>query len=303
MAKTAAAGAPGAVASGKLVSLAIGMMLLATLLFAFVDTSTKWLLGAGLTAMQLAFMRYSVQLAVTVVDVGRRGFRGFGAARDQMGLLVLRAALLVGATLVNFVALNFLSLTVASSIMFTAPIIVSVLAGPLLGEQVGPWRWGAIALGFLGVLVVVRPFGEAFQWAALMMLIPATGVAFYSILTRRLAGDVDPGIMQFVLGAVGTLVLAPLAIWTWVAPSSLLEVVLMVGLGVFAWLGHELLIRAHIHAEANMLMPFSYIILVYLAIAGWLVFGDVPDRWTILGTALIVMSGLIIWRRDTMRQQ
>ncbi|MDE0344179.1 MAG: DMT family transporter [Boseongicola sp.] len=279
-------------------TVAVLMMLFANFTFAVVDTSSKWLLGAGYVAVQLAFFRYATQFAITSgVLAGLRG-RGLAAARPLLPALCLRASLLVVSTLFVFAALQSLSLAVASAIMFSAPIIVCGLSWPLLGERVGRVRWAAVALGFAGVLVVIRPFGEDIDPAAFLMLFAATGVALYSIMTRKLSRDVKPLIMQFLLGLTGTVALAPFC-WTyWIAPAGAFDLALMVSLGLFAWIGHEFLIRAHQVAEANFLMPYSYSYLIYMTAGGFVVFGDLPDTWTILGALMIAMSGLVIWRRE-----
>ncbi|MDE0697303.1 MAG: DMT family transporter [Boseongicola sp.] len=280
-------------------TVAVLMMLFANFMFAVVDTSSKWLLGAGYVAIQLAFFRYAIQFVVTSgVLAGLRG-RGLADARPLLPVLGLRASLLVVSTIFNFVALQSLSLTVASAIMFSAPIIVCALSWPLLGERVGRVRWAAVALGFAGVLVVIRPFGEALDPAAFLMLLAATGLALYSILTRKLSRDVKPLIMQFLLGLTGTVALAPFCWIYWIAPATAFDLALMVSLGLFAWIGHEFLIRAHQVAEANYLMPYSYSYLIYMTAGGFVVFGDLPDTWTILGALMIAMSGLMIWRRET----
>ena len=279
-------------------SVAVLMMLFANLMFAVVDTSSKWLLGAGYVAVQLAFFRYAIQFAITSgLLAGLRG-RGIAAARPLLPVLVLRASLLVVSTIFNFVALQSLSLAVASAIMFSAPIIVCALSWPLLGERVGRVRWAAVAFGFAGVLAVIRPFGEGLDPAAFLMLLAATGLALYSILTRKLSRDVKPLVMQFLLGLTGTVALAPFCWVYWIAPASAFDLVLMVSLGLFAWIGHEFLIRAHQIAEANYLMPYSYSYLIYMMAGGFVVFGDLPDAWTILGALMIAMSGLMIWRRE-----
>lgn len=281
----------------SVVTLAVGLMLAANALFTLTDTSTKWLLAAGFGALQLAFMRYAVACAISCAGVARGDPARLRLSRGVWGVLVLRACILVGATIVNFIALKFLSLTVTSAIMFSAPIFVCLLSGPLLGEHIGARQWAYVAIGFAGVLVVIRPFDAQIEWAAAMMLIPALGMAFYSILTRKLAGDVHPAIMQLAVGCVGTVVLAPMAVATWTTPDAPLEWVLMFALGAFAWAGHELLIRAHKLAEAHFLMPFSYSYLVYMAIASAVVFGDAPDLPTLLGAALITLSGILIWHQ------
>lgn len=275
------------------------MMLVANFFFALVDTSTKWLLGVGFVAIQLAFLRYAVQFIFSAGDaLIMRRLPDLRPIRENFWLLMIRGGCLVLSTAVNFFALNFLSLTVTSAIMFSAPLIVCGLSWPMLGERVGPVRLGFIILGFVGVLFVIRPFDADLQWGAVMMLIPATGMALYSILTRILAKKVEPAAMQLTLGVLGTLVLGPFAFAYWTPPTSFLEAVLMIGLGFFAWIGHEILVRAHKVADASILMPFTYSFLIYMALGGYVVFGDIPERSTILGAALIALSGVLIWARE-----
>ena len=272
-------------------------MLAAYALFSVTDTSTKWLLGAGYVAVQLAFLRYAVQFVITLGRFATTGTGPLRRARPRLPVLVLRAMMLVISTVVNFFALQYLSLAVASAIMFSAPIIVCTLSWPLLGERVGPFRLAAIVLGFAGVLIVVRPYSADWNWAAALMLVPATGLALYSIMTRKLAQDVDAQTMQFVLGLTGTVVILPFAALNWTMPASVFDAMLMCGLGVFAWFGHELLIRAHRDAESNLLMPYTYSYLIYMTLAGYLVFGDVPSLSTVFGAVIICASGLAIWWR------
>ena len=280
-------------------SLAIAMTLGAYLLFAFIDTSVKWLLLTGLPALQLAFMRYLPHFVISTVLVLRQGggWSAFGTA--DPALVLLRGFLLASATLFNFITLNYLSLTVTGSIMFSAPIIVCALSWPLLGERVGPWRWGAIVLGFVGVLVIIRPFSAEFHWIALLNVYNAVALALYSIITRKIAGRVAAETMQFYMGLMGTVALLPFALSVWVMPSGALEWALMLLLGVWGWAGHEVFSRAHSYAPASTLMPYTYTFLIYLTFASFLLFDDIPDAWTVTGAAIIVMSGLIIWKRAT----
>lgn len=270
-------------------------MLLANLLFAMVDTSTKWLLGSGLTALQLAFMRYATHFAVTAVETGARvktPLRG-----RLLGLTVLRSFCLVSATVANFFAIGHLSLAVSSAILYVFPVIVFLFSWVLLDERITPAHWLGVAAGLLGVLVIVEPFGEGINWYALLMLYPATGMALYSVLTRMLSGQVRPSHLQFTTGLMGTAALLPFALTSWVWPQAPLEWVLMCAIGIFAWVGHECLTRAHAYASASTLAPFGYSFIVYLSIAGWLVFGDVPTRSTLIGAVLVFAGGLIIWRQ------
>jgi drug/metabolite transporter (DMT)-like permease len=278
-------------------TLGIVMTLGAYAFFALIDTSVKWLVLAGLPAFQLAFMRYLPHFAISTVLLLRKGDGWNSFQSAHMGLVLLRASLLATATLFNFYTLNYLSLTVTGSIMFSAPIIVCALSFVLLGERVGPWRWFAIILGFSGVLVVIRPFDADFHWIALLNVYNAITLALYSIITRKIAGVVAAETMQFYMGAVGAIALFPFAVWVWTPPASGVEWAIMIALGLWGWAGHEIFSRAHSYAPANTLMPYTYSFLLYLAVASYVVFNDVPDRWTMVGAGIIVVSGLIIWRR------
>lgn len=277
------------------------MMLAAWCLFAMVDTSVKWLVLLGLPALQLAFMRYATQFAVTLAISGTGGSGSLWPGKDIAGMLLIRAALLLSATVFNFIALRYLELTVTAAIMFSSPIIVSALSGPLLGERVGLWRWAAICIGFLGVLTVIRPFGESFHWSSLLIVYNAFALALFSILTRKLSDRISPQTMQFYLGGLGTAALLPAAVWVWSAPTTTTGWVVMGLVGLWAWGGHELFARAHRLAQAATLMPFAYSFIIFMALGSYLLFNDLPDAFTVLGAALIVLSGLLIWWRKQRR--
>lgn len=276
----------------------IVMMLGAWFLFSLVDTSAKWLVIAGFPAFQLAFMRYAGHFVISLAVIAKGGMDRDRFQTGHLWQVISRAMLLIAATLSNFYALNFLPLTVTSAIMFFSPVIVCFLSWPLLGERVGPWRWFAILMGFAGVLVVIRPFGEAFHIAMLLALFNALSLALYSIMTRKLAGVVATETMQFYMGALGTAIMLPMAVWTWRWPESPIDWALLVGLGVFGWAGHQLLTNAHRFGSANTLMPYTYSFMIYLSVLSYLVFNHLPDQWTVVGACIIVISGLIIWKRE-----
>lgn len=282
--------------------LGIVLMLSAWAFFAFTDTTVKWLVIAGIPAMQLAFFRYAVALGLALGVGMRQGQYFAGLDRRDFLLVTLRGILLVLATVMNFIALNYLPLSVTSTIMNTAPILVTLLAIPLLGEKVGPWRLFAVLLGFIGVLVVIRPFGEDFHWATLLTLTNACGLALFSILTRQMAGRIAPQTMQLYMSALGTAVLLPFAVWFWTMPETPMQWALMASIGFWAWAGHEMFSRAHLHAEAGVLSPFGYVFILYMSVGGYLLFGQLPDAATLLGAAIIVASGLLIWWREGKRR-
>ena len=287
-----------AASNADLPRLGIVMMLGAWLFFAFVDTGAKWLAVAGIPAFQLAFMRYASHFAISIAVIAKGGIDAERFKTDHLWQVVSRALLLVSATLSNFYVLQFLPLTVVSAIMFSSPVVVCFLSVTVLKERVGPWRWSAIILGFIGVLIVVRPFGTVFHPTMLLVIYQATALALYSLMTRQLSGIVAVDTMQFYMGLVGTTVLLPLALWTWVQPETTWGLIVLIGLGVLGWAGHQLLTNAHRFGTANQLMPFTYSFLIYLAILGYIFFGSVPDIGTIFGAMVIMCAGLIIWKRE-----
>lgn len=274
------------------------LMLGAWLIFSWVDTGAKWLAVAGIPAFQLAFMRYAGHFVISIGIIAKGGFKLDRFKTGHLWQVISRALLLVSATLSNFYALQFLPLTVVSAIMFSSPVVVCFLSVSILREEVGPWRWSAILLGFIGVLIVVRPFGTAFHPAMLMIIYNAIALALYSLMTRRLSGIVAVETMQFYMGLVGTLLMLPFAIWVWTQPATTWGMLVLISLGVLGWAGHQLLTNAHRFGTANQLMPFTYSFLVFVAIWGYLLFGTVPDMGTIFGAIVIMSAGLIIWRRE-----
>lgn len=278
--------------------LGIVLMLIAWLLFSLVDLGAKWLAVAGIPAFQLAFMRYAGHFVISIGVIAKDGLDPDRFKTDHPWQVLSRAMLLISATVLNFYALRFLPLTVVSAIMFSSPVIVCFLSVFVLQERVGRWRWAAILLGFVGVLAVVRPFGAAFHPTMLLIIYNATALALYSIMTRRLSGVVAVDTMQFYLGLAGTAILLPFAIWSWIQPQTTWGFLVLVGLGVMGWGGHQLLTNAHRFGTANQLMPFTYSFLIYVAIWGYVFFGTVPDGGTLTGAALIMCAGLIIWKRE-----
>ena len=274
------------------------LMVIAYLIFSFIDVSAKWLAIAGLPAMQLAFMRYVGHMAISTGLLVRDSDLGSLFRTKYLLVVMFRGSLLMGSTILNFIAVQYLPLTLTSTILFSAPIIICLLSWPLLGEKVGYWRWSAIMLGFIGILVTIRPFDSDFHYAAFYSLGGAFCFALYSILTRRLAGEISVDVMQFHSGFVGTVVLLPFAILSWQSPDTMMDWAIMIMLGVFGWMGHQLLTHAHSFAAANVLTPFGYSFILFLTTWSYLVFDHLPDIWTVIGVSIIITSGLIIWFRE-----
>ncbi|SMQ61267.1 Threonine/homoserine efflux transporter RhtA [Devosia lucknowensis] len=278
-------------------NLGIALLLAAQLVLLVLDVSAKWLSVEGLPTGEIVFVRYSMHFLLLVLLFlpvsGRRLF-----VSNNLTLELLRGTCLLATTGLNFLAMKFLPLTVTSAIQFTSPLIICALSGPLLGETVGWRRWLAIAVGFCGILVIVRPGTEAFQPAALISLGCAFFLALFSILTRKLAGVDTAQTQQFYAGATPIVLLLPIAFTDWTWPSMPISWVAFFVMGAAGLAGHYLNSVAHRFASPATLAPFSYLSLIYLSIASWLIFNQPPDEWFILGVCIIVASGLYIWLRE-----
>ena len=274
------------------------MLLLASqLVLVLLDTSAKWLSVEGMATTEIVFMRYTVHLFLLLLlflPVSGRAL----LISNNWKLEILRGACLLITTGLNFLAMRFLPLTVTSAIQFTSPLLICALSGPMLGETVGWRRWLAIAVGFVGILIIVRPGSEAFQPAALLSLACAFFLALFSILTRKLAGVDTAQTQQFFAGATPVILLLPVAFTDWSWPSQPISWIAFFLMGAAGLTGHFLNSVAHRFATPSSLAPFSYLSLIYLSLVSWAVFNQPPDQWFVLGAAIIILSGLYIWLRE-----
>jgi drug/metabolite transporter (DMT)-like permease len=262
-----------------------------------VDTSAKYL-TADLHAFEIVwgyFLGIVTPLVIYALAIGapRRGLLYTGRPVLQIarsGLLVLSIATL-------FVGLTYLPIAEATAISFMSPLFIVALSGPMLGERVGIHRWVAVVIGLLGVLVIVRPGGGLAHWAVSMPLIGAVAFAAYQLSTRVLAATDTVFATLFYTGVGGffwTCLLVPF-FWTMPSPGQWIAFLAIGSLGVAA---HLCLIKAFELAQASLLAPFNYTKLVWAALAGYLVFGDVPSLNTLAGCALIIASGLYVILRE-----
>jgi len=276
---------------------AILLMLLAFLAFTGIDTSAKWLVQAGLPPTEVVFVRFLTHLVIaTALILPREGLRLFRT--EAPGLEILRGLFLVGSTFFNFFALKYLPLTVTVSIFFAAPLAICALSVPLLGEKVGIRRWSAIAVGFLGVLIVTRPWGASFHWAMLLSLAALCCASMYFVLTRKLAGIDRAGTQQFFASLIAVLAASPVILLDWEWPAAPVDWAAFALLGVFGWAGHQLATIAHRLAPASALAPFVYVQMVYMTLSSWLIFHVTPDAWVLTGAAVVMAAGLYVWLRE-----
>lgn len=268
----------------------IGLMLLATCCFGCLDTLSKYLV-AYYPAAALVWLRYVLQtLVMMAIFLPRMGLRLVRTASP--GLQFVRGLMLVVSSVVFVVALLHMQIAEVASIVFLAPIIVALAGGPLLGERVSARTWLALAGGFTGVVLIIRPGGGAFTWWALLPLACAFMFAGYQILTRKLAGHDDPITTLFFPGLIACFVVPPIFPGAFEIPSVPLHAVMLGVIGILGAVGHFMLIRAHALAPATLLSPFGYTQLVVVLTLGWLVFDQLPDGIALTGIALIAVSGL-----------
>lgn len=272
-------------------------MLLAVVFFICIDTSAKWLTLSGLPVLMVVFARYCGHFvyacAIYLPQEGLGCFRSRAPARQ-----FLRSCFLFGSTVLNFFALKSLPITVTTTIMFAGPIVVTLLAIPLLGEKVGLRRFLAVATGFIGVLVVIQPWGAEWHPAMLFSLGALLMASMYFVMTRMLAGVETNATQQVWSSGLATLVLAPFAWGAWTLPETATQWAVIFAIGGFGMFGHILATIAHRWADASILAPMVYSQIFFAAVSGILVFGQWPTIWTLAGGLIIIGSGLYIWQRE-----
>lgn len=225
------------------------------------------------------------------------GFAVFKTRR--LDLQLGRSALQGISTAFYTTALLLIPLTTATSIAFTGPLLVVALSGPMLGEKVGPRRWAAVLVGFIGALVIIRPGGAVMHWADFLVIASAASYAAYQLLTRRIAlydSSRTTGVYTIVVTLVVSAAVVP---FFWTTPVSLIDWLLFASMGVAGGLGHFFMVKAYQYGQASIVGPFDYGQLIGATILGSIVFSEFPDLWTWIGAALLISSGLYIARRES----
>ena len=275
----------------------IVLLLAATLFFSMSDVLAK-VLGEHLPVIEIGWIRYCTFLAVLLVMGVRDG--GLRLQVNHPWAQFTRGAMMVVSALFFIFSLRYLPLADAAAVGFVSPLLITALSVPMLGEVVGIRRWTAIGVGFIGVLVVIRPGTGTFQPAAFLVLASSFAWAIASILTRRLAGRDDTAATMMWATLVGLVVLSVAVPFFFVMPRWQ-DLLLNIALGTIATIGQYWMIGAYRHAGAALLAPFNYIQLLWATAFGYLVFGTLPDRMTAIGAAIIVASGLYTIHRERIR--
>ncbi len=271
------------------------LMALAFFLFAAADTQAKFLTG-WFHPVQIVWTRQLGLLTGVLVLLILKGPSILKTRHP--GLQVLRGMLAVFSATAFIFALRYVPLADAVAVSFVAPFMVTIMGALFLGEKVGLRRWSAVTIGYIGTLIVIRPGLGVVHPAVFLVLAAATAFALRQILSRVLAAlDRTATTVTYTAIASVLLLSAPLPFF-WKAPEAGWELAVLAGMAVCAALGELLVIRALEIAQAIVLAPVHYSLIIWGTFYGWLVFDQLPDRWTWLGAAIIVATGLYILDRE-----
>lgn len=266
------------------------LMLVTVMLFCIMDTISKYL-ARYYPVNMIVWVRYLVHTVLVLSLLGPRiGVELVRTSRPLMQLL--RGTMLVAAAFFIISALKHMPIAEATSISFLNPIVLTLLSVVFLKEKVEFGRWVAIFCAFAGVLIIIRPGSSVFQWASILPLINAICFAVYQVLTRKMAGLESPYAMIFYPGLAGLIIFSFTLPNSWVLPQSAFHLLLFVVAGSISGTSHLIMIKAYALAPASRLAPFSYTQLVWVTLAGYVVFDNLPDHWSFIGIAVLIASGV-----------
>ena len=277
----------------------IALILASTVFLGASDVTAKYL-SATLPSIEIAWIRFLV-FALIMVPAMVPGSPLFALRTPQPGFQLLRGVALLSSSLFFISGLRFLPIAEASATAFVSPLFVTALSIIFLGESVGLRRWLATAVGLIGVLIILRPGTSAFHPAAFFPLVSALAWACTLIMTRMMSGRERAVTTMTYSSIAGVCILSALAPFVWVAPSWQ-DILFGVFIGIASTAGQWIVVLAFRYADASVLAPFSYTQLLWVSILGFLVFGEVPDVWTVTGALFIVASGLYTAHRERVRR-
>ncbi len=274
----------------------VAFMLAAMAILPGIDAFAKILGQEGMAILQIVWARVAfggLLILPFALKVGGRA----GLIPDRPLYHLFRAGFLIAATFLFFTSLTTLPIADALAIFFVQPLIVTVLSALVLREKVGPRRWTAVAIGFLGTLIIIRPGLAVWNPGSLYALGAGTCLAIYFVMTRSISGSAHALVTTFQTNAMGTLITS-VGVWAvWQQPTPG-QWAMLAALGAIATFGHYLIVRAYDHAEASLLAPLAYTEMVTSTLLGWWIFGDLPDGWTFLGVAILIGCAIYISVRE-----
>lgn len=274
----------------------VGLMLGAMTILPGIDVLAKKLGQDGLPILQIVWARVTLGALLTLPFALRIG--GVAALWPSRPVYhFVRSALLMLATFCFFSALKFLPIADALAIFFVQPLVVTVLSAVFLRERVGPRRWAAVAIGFVGTLIIIRPGLVEVNPGSWLAFAAGFSLACYFVMTRAISGQAHAMVTTFQTSLLGGAILSSV-IWSVWVPPSLLQWGLFAGLAAIATFGHLMIVRAYDHAEASLLAPLAYTEMVTSVILGWLFFRDFPDFWTFVGVAILIGCAIYISMRE-----
>jgi drug/metabolite transporter (DMT)-like permease len=272
--------------------LGIFFMCVACALFPVQNAVVKLLTGLY-PYQEVVWVRLTTHLVLMcIVFLPRRGL-ALMRTRAPIQQMICSAGLL-GATVFFFSAAKSVGVTEAIAISFVSPLAVTFLAWPLLGERVTLIRLASVVIGFAGVMIVIRPGSSVFQWSSFLIVGSAFSYAVYQIIVRRVAAVDSPATTAFYSALGCTIATSFFVPFYWKTPTHWQDVALMLSLGVSGGFGHYCVARAFSYAPANLIAPLNYTQMIGSVVIGYLMFAEVPDFYTWLGSAVIIAAGLLV---------
>lgn len=271
-------------------------MLTAMAILPVIDVFAKKLGEAGMPILIVVWARALFGGLMTLpFALQAEGARAFRPAQPLRQLA--RAVLLFGATFLFFQSLKYLPIADALAIFFVNPLVIVILSALALRERVGPRRWAAVAVGFIGTLIIIRPGIVEVNPGTLYALGAGVALGSYFVMTRAMAGVADAMVLNFQTSLIGAALMTMALPLLWVSPTPV-QWLMLAALGVIATLGHVLITKAYEHAEASLLAPLAFTEIIMATVLGYAFFGDLPDRWTVLGVAILIGSAIYISVRE-----
>jgi drug/metabolite transporter (DMT)-like permease len=277
---------------GRGIALACG----AVLLFSILNGLAKWQ-AAAYPIGELVFFR-SLFALVPVLVLAVRGGLAASLKTNMPGAHLFRSMIWFISVSCTFVSYHLLPMGDAAAIAFSAPLFLTALSAPILGERVGPQRWLVVAAGFVGVLVMVRPGEGVFQWGALFGLANAVCYAAGSLAVRQMASTERSVTIVFYTMLLATLLSGLTLPFAWVTPS-LPDLLVLIAMGLIGGVGQLVMVQAFHHAPASAIAPWNYTQMIWALLLGWFFWSEIPDAATLSGAAVVIGSGLYLLHHET----